>query len=428
LNKKEYIKIAIWIYFLLWIFEGGLRKWILPSLSAPLLVVRDPVAIYIIYKSLKDGIRFSNYFIKVTLFVTLIDILLCLMIGHQNIFVALYGGRIMLLHFPIIFIIGTVFSKDDVLKIGRFIIQLTPFMVLLIGFQFFSPQSAWVNVGVGGEGSSGFSGASGYFRPSATFSFISGTALFLPLSAAFNMYFMLNKVRISKFILLLNIICIIVVLPLTISRSTIGAVALVVLFTIISLKDKKIILNFIIGFFIISMTVVILNNTEVFKLGTEVMLTRFESASNSEGTVGDSFNNRLVQGIFGPILRVFEVPFFAGNIGLGTNVGAVLSTGERTFLLSEGEVGRVLAERGIITGITIMSIRFILLISLALKSWRYNMQKKDSFSWILFSTVFLSIIQGQWAQPTSLGFSVLVLGFVVALVKKDNHEVNLIET
>ena len=39
------LKIAIWLYLLLWIFEGALRKWILPSLATPLLVVRDPIAI-----------------------------------------------------------------------------------------------------------------------------------------------------------------------------------------------------------------------------------------------------------------------------------------------------------------------------------------------------------------------------------------------
>jgi hypothetical protein len=33
--------LLIWLYFWLLIWEGSLRKWIFPSLSAPLLVVRD---------------------------------------------------------------------------------------------------------------------------------------------------------------------------------------------------------------------------------------------------------------------------------------------------------------------------------------------------------------------------------------------------
>ena len=39
------IRQLLWIYFWLLIFEGALRKWILPGLSNPLLLVRDPVAL-----------------------------------------------------------------------------------------------------------------------------------------------------------------------------------------------------------------------------------------------------------------------------------------------------------------------------------------------------------------------------------------------
>ena len=44
-DPRKYLKIGIWIYFYLLIFEGALRKWFLPSLATPLLVVRDPVAL-----------------------------------------------------------------------------------------------------------------------------------------------------------------------------------------------------------------------------------------------------------------------------------------------------------------------------------------------------------------------------------------------
>src|SRR5258708_39486843 len=35
----------IFLYFWLLIFEGSLRKWVLPGLAAPLLVIRDPPAV-----------------------------------------------------------------------------------------------------------------------------------------------------------------------------------------------------------------------------------------------------------------------------------------------------------------------------------------------------------------------------------------------
>ena len=49
IQTRQRIKTLIWIYFWLLIFEGALRKWFLPSLSSPLLLVRDPVALFAIF-------------------------------------------------------------------------------------------------------------------------------------------------------------------------------------------------------------------------------------------------------------------------------------------------------------------------------------------------------------------------------------------
>ena len=49
------LKKLFWLYFLLLIFEGALRKWILPQFSAPLLLVRDPVALWIIIEAYRTN-------------------------------------------------------------------------------------------------------------------------------------------------------------------------------------------------------------------------------------------------------------------------------------------------------------------------------------------------------------------------------------
>ena len=55
---EKMIKALIWLYVVLLIFEGALRKWVLPSLSDPLLIIRDPVAIGIYLMALSSG-RFT---------------------------------------------------------------------------------------------------------------------------------------------------------------------------------------------------------------------------------------------------------------------------------------------------------------------------------------------------------------------------------
>ena len=42
----------IWLYFWLLMFEGALRKWV-PPLSAPLLVVRDPLVLLIYFHAVR---------------------------------------------------------------------------------------------------------------------------------------------------------------------------------------------------------------------------------------------------------------------------------------------------------------------------------------------------------------------------------------
>src|ERR1700682_749757 len=46
-RAKRQIRRLIWLYFWLLLIEGALRKWALPDLSNPLLLVRDPVVIAI---------------------------------------------------------------------------------------------------------------------------------------------------------------------------------------------------------------------------------------------------------------------------------------------------------------------------------------------------------------------------------------------
>lgn len=421
LNYKS-IKIAIWIYFLLWIFEGGLRKWILPSLATPLLIVRDPIAIYIIARALYLNVKFMNPYIVVSTIFTLLSLAITLTFGHGNLFVGIYGARIMLLHFPLIFIIGAILTKEDVLKIGRAFLLLNILMTIIIYFQFSSPQSAFINVGIGGEGSAGFSGAMGYSRPSGLFSFTTGLSVFFSAVSVFVFYFWLSKDYCSKILLYSSTIALIIALPLTISRGAVVGVVIVGLFAIIaSVKSSKMLFKIVmtsLAFFIVIMT--LQKFTTIFNLGTEVFMDRVDTVNRvTGGGIKESILLRIFDEFTGPFVELFKQPMFAGNLGMGTNAGAQMLTGKIVFLVSEGEFGRLGGEQGIIFGGGIIVLRMILAFSIAIKSWKLPQEEK-LLPFIICGSACVALMQGQWAQPTVLGYGIIMVGLVMASLKKED--------
>ena len=167
-QKEEYVsqrvlyrlKLGIWLYFFLLIFEGALRKWILPGLAEPLLIIRDPFAAWLIFYSFKTGFWKPNGFVLIIVAATILAFVLALFVGHGDLVIALYGFRTNAIHFPLIFIIGSVFNQDDVLRLGKAVLWVSIGMTFLVAIQFYSPQTAWVNRGLGGDlEGSGFQGA-----------------------------------------------------------------------------------------------------------------------------------------------------------------------------------------------------------------------------------------------------------------------------
>ncbi len=418
------LKRWIWAYFLLLIFEGALRKWMLPSLSNALLIVRDPVAIVLIAMAWHRRVFVPNGYVAVVWLIGLVGLVSAVLVGHGNFVVAVYGLRIALLHFPLIFIIGSVFTRRDVLQLGRVVLLLCIPMTLLAAMQFYSPQSAWVNRGLAGslEGA-GFSGANDYMRPPGTFSFISGLAYFYGLVSSFVFYFLLNPGQVKRWLLIASAVSLMCAVPLSISRTVFFELLLsaVFAFAAASVKPKSFVRFAAVGLAFVAVFV-LLGNFSFFRTATDTLSTRFESAQSSEGhLLEDTIGDRLLGGILRGVAAVERVPFFGYGIGMGTNAGSSLMTGgEATFLIAEDEWGRVIGEQGILFGLGFMLMRLWLAITLLLRGLR-RISRGDNLGWLIGSFAAVLLVVGQWSQPTALGFSVLAAGLMVAALKNDNE-------
>lgn len=413
------LKKAIWLYFFLLLFEGALRKWFLPFLASPLLIIRDPLAIWILFQVIHYKIIPFNKYIFLMTIVALISFFATLVFGHQNFLVAFYGIRIFLIHFPLMFVIGKVFTQEDILGIGKWMVIFSIPMSLLIIIQFYSPQSAWVNRGVGGDmAGAGFGGAMGYFRPPGTFSFTSGNSLFWGLLAPFVCYFWMAKIKINRFLLLTATAALLIAIPISISRTILFEVALTFVFSMIVLmRNPKNIYKAFMLIGCVCILAVVLSQISVFQTSIEVFTERFTSANETEGGLDGVFIDRFLGGMVGAITQPNEIPFFGYGIGMGTNVGAVLMTGKSTFLIAEVEWGRLIGEMGILLGLFVIVIRTVFVLNITIKAYQ-KMITGQILSWLLVSFGMLTILQGQWAQPTSLGFSTLIGGLILASLKK----------
>ena len=415
-DPNHRIKQAIWIYFILLIFEGALRKWILPFLSGPLLLVRDPIALYIIVLAQQRGIILES-FAKWMIGFGIASFFTAILVGHGSFAIAAFGMRVLVLHFPLIFIIGKVFDKDDVIKIGKATLFIAIPMVILIFLQFYSPQSAFVNRGIGGdEDGAGFSGALGFFRPPGTFSFTNGNSLFFSFVAPFVFYFWLYPKLVNRWLLLGATVALLGSIPLSISRSLFFSIAVTFAFTIIGVARKPEYIKRVLGAAVgIAVLFVVLSNTSAFSTAFEAFNTRFEGANEAEGGVQSVLVDRYLGGLLAAFSLADKIPFFGYGIGIATNFGAPLVFSQHLFL-PEGEWGRIIAEQGYIFGIGVILVRLLFSIDVLKRSYKF-LSKGDLLPWILLSYFLISIPQAQWKQPTTLGFSIIIGGLQLAALR-----------
>jgi hypothetical protein len=361
------LKKGIWLYFILLIFEGALRKWVLPGLATPLLIVRDPLAIFLIFKAIQSGYFKANLYIIVAWVLTFLSFYATLIFGHGNLYVALFGLRIFALHFPLIFIIARIFNRQDVMQMGRVILWIHIGMTVLVAIQFFSPQTAWVNIGIGGdETGSGFSGAAGYARVPGVFSFTNGLTLFYSFTTAFIFYFWIDaKAQISKIVLFVATFALLAAIPLSISRSLFFQVIIALLFTLVIASRSPKNLFRILGSIVLGIALVfVLSTMSFFQTATFAFTERFENANKAEGGMEGVLLDRFLGGMINSLTADFNSNFWGQGLGMGSNAGAKLMSGSTTFLISEGEWGRLIGEMGIMLGFVGIILRFVLTLSM----------------------------------------------------------------
>jgi len=413
------IKVLLWLYLALLLTEGALRKWLLPSLADPLLIVRDPVVLVIYALALAAGIFPTSRFLVVAAVLAVLSVAASLLGGHDHLLIIAYGLRINYLHLPLIWIMGAVLDRRDVERMGSFLLLMAVPMTAVMIAQFRSPMDALINRGVGGDGASQIFGADGRIRPPGLFAFITGPQLFYPLCAAFFFHQLGSARRLPWLVLTGCGLALAIALPVSISRTVMLATAVVTGAFLLSLPFSTIRLRHLLRPVLLLVVLGgVLSFLPIFKESRTVFMMRWDTAvEQTHGAAWGGVVDRTVNGFTNPYYYLRIAPFFGYGIGTGSNVGSRLASGQVGFALAEEEWGKVLLELGPVLGAFFIAFRISLTVWLGLQAWRALRGEKDNLPLLLFAATAVTVLQGQWAPPTVLGFAVVGSGLILAALK-----------
>lgn len=425
---KDALKSLIWLYFILLVLEGVLRKWVLPGLAEPLLIIRDPVAVLIYVLAFGRGVFPWRIGVLMLPVMAMLAVVFATVAGG-NVLVTLYGLRTDFLHPALIFVLPAVLDRRDVVQFGRVVLWLSLPIAILMLMQYNGGAQQALNVGAGGNAGGQLDGALGKLRPSGPFSFVTGPVSWFSLAAAFVFHGFTNRDQFPRLALWVAAASALLAIPISISRSLLMSVVVVLAFGLVSLardisKAWRIVLPVLLmaGFFSL-----------ISEQGlTDAFESRWDSSTVRGGGIQISIVNRFLGEYTAAWDEISRAELFGQGIGLGSNVGARLATGKVMFVLAESEWPKIVLELGPLLGIIFILYRCWLAGHVMVQALRCLLRDGDSLAWLLAGASFLSILSGQWGQATILGFAVFGGGLALAatntVVADDESEADETET
>ena len=420
------IRRLIWLYLWLLLIEGALRKWVLPQFSNPLLIVRDPVVLLVYFLALRARVFPWNVWVYalgiiggLSMAVSFLQLWPYLPPSRIAL-VTGFGFRSNFLHLPLIFVMARVLRPEDVKRIGWWVLVLAVPMALLLVAQFRAAPDSFLNRTAGGEGEM-MTAALGKVRTAGTFSFVIGVVAYFALATGYLIWAALRRDVYKPWVLFAAGSALVIGIAVSGSRSVVGACAVVVSSLLVVLLLRPSAVNRFGQTLVVTLVLgVIVTQTPIFKEGFNVLATRFlEVAEASEKSIGAGMVERVLHDFSEGFFVLTKAPFLGYGLGIGTNAGAKFLTGRQMFLLSEGEWQRIFLESGPVLGLGYVLWRCALVVSVGLVCLR-SVKAGNVLPLLLFSSAFLPLINGQFGQPTILGFAVFTMGLALAAQKLDS--------
>jgi hypothetical protein len=408
-----FIKKLIWAYFLLLLFEGALRKWFLPELSQGLLIIRDPLVIWIYYLCYAQGtFPLNNKYLQKCFQWVMLAVISSFFVNGTHLYTIAYGARTNLIHFPLIFIMARVLTWEDVINFGKAFLLLALPMTWVVAQQFQADAEDILNVAAGGIGSQ-LETSGGKVRASGTFTFVSGIVFYYCFTVAFIIYGLLIKGSFPKWMIYLGTSATLLAMVTAGSRAVIaeslqviGCIAFLAYYR--PSEFGKIATSV---FAFSTLALILYSQIDLFKEGLDFLSLRFEEAANVEGNPVEAYFNRYYEMISAPYFYNTWTGVL-GNNGLGgaTRAGAALGGG---YGGAENSWSRPITENGIIIGGLFIIWRIWITKDLLITCIK-SVKRGSYLAIFLFGAAGPILLFGLLGQPTNLGFAAFGSGLCLA--------------
>ena len=422
----------LWLYCIVWLTEGALRKWVLPQFSIQLLLVRDPIVVMIYYYAVKGRVFPTNGWLGFLWLITgliFVQALVQAMMGDVSWVVAAFGVRTFFLHMPLIWVVPVLFGRKEIVSLGKWVLYLAPFLAALMVVQFEVGPDHWLNVATI-KGGAQIGSVFGKIRPPALFSFISGPIHYFTLTTAFVFAGVLTKGLFPRWLLGVGAVSILIAMSVSGSRSLVlGCVIVAAVGSLVGLLSGKKIGPIVVLAIVLIIAVPFLGRFGVLQEGIAGFWERWGSEEES-GATGSRVIGQRVGGSFASAF------YWAGQVpigGLGVGISSNLATEKKAFMAPvEGEWERVIYEIGPVTGFLYLAFRVALSFRMIVLGFG-SIRSGNYLCILLGAACFFDILTGNVRQVTSYGYIGICAGLCLAAFKafsteEDPDEIRPIES
>ena len=376
LARRRVVRLVFLIY-LLAIFEGALRKYVLPQFGQYIFFVRDPFLVwaYAIATRWKLWPRGDAMFRVVVWGSGCGVVLLFLQMAFGGpsdvrLLLGVYGWRAYFLYLPLAFLIGSQFGRDDLMRLARWTLLLALPIAVLVAAQFFSPTDALINVGTADDKLLQFRDLaidSAHVRPAGPFSSNAGLQQFVTTTVALVLSLLIlpaRQRRLGTLTVLVGAGSALTCVALSGSRGTMLQTAMILLFALpLSLIGRNASVRARAALIPIALAVAaVVLYPIVFPEGFTAFTNRWDQAAQDESGIQGGVFGRALFGFVDFTRLVDMVPPLGFGLGFGGNAAVLMKAtidGVQPGVYAETDYARHMVDLGPAFGIAYIVFRFV---------------------------------------------------------------------